>query len=62
MTEAQVEALLANLCQYVETYPTDESMTILELADDLAMSMTPTTDLADRMRQRIEAALINEAE
>jgi len=55
-TDIDAEQLLHLLHRYVTTYTPDLPQTIPAMAEDLAMSMDETTDLADKCRREIEQA------
>lgn len=55
MNDEECIKLLRLLLKYFEEYTeSDTSMTVANLAEDLAMSMDITTDEADHIRVRLE--------
>ncbi len=55
MHDSEVEAALRLLRQYFEDYPdADPNMPVVELVEDLAMSMDSTTDEVDAIRTFVE--------
>lgn len=58
MTDKECLELLRLLKKYAEECSAGGDITLVELADDLAMSMDPTTDEADQLRQEIAGLLL----
>lgn len=54
-TDNDAQRLLELLRKYAEAYAPDLPQTIPAMAEDLAMSMDVTSDLADRCRVYLEA-------